>query len=131
MYKNDYKYIYIVYIIPLTAHDASETSSADDDGTDTVRRQATANEEITHAYIYTYNSYITIPELNYNDIYTVLDSIHYIHVCVYINDPRGTHTEWFSTGFILLLLCIPLNYSNRKCPRPSTAAHTHTHTRSV
>jgi hypothetical protein len=78
-------YLYFIFFVPLTAHDLlpgrPPPRSADDDGTDTIRRPATTNEEITHmynvylrhVYIYIIRRYITIPESYYIDsrIYTV------------------------------------------------------------
>lgn len=53
---------HIFYTVNSTRLVTGKTSTADDDGTDTARRPATTNEEITHTriYIYTYDTSIYI-----------------------------------------------------------------------
>lgn len=64
---------YIFYTVNSTRLVAGKTSTADDDGTDTARRPATTNEEITHTHIYIYirhvyvYNFVTIPEPYYDD----------------------------------------------------------------
>jgi len=76
-----------------------------------------ANEEITHAYIHT----IRIQQyLNHIITIVAYNKQYILCIGIYKRSARDAHRVVFYRIYII----IPLNYSNRKCPRPSTA-HKH------